>query len=364
MQKKILVIEDEFEIRKDILKTLSLSDYQTYSAGDGASGLELAKKFKPDLIISDIMMPKLDGFSVLRELQKLPETSTIPFLFLSAKSERSIIREGMNLGADDFITKPYDINDLLEAIQLRLKKHEELDEIHTKKLELLSDSIHRSIPHEVRTPISLILGYSDYLMKKFDKLCTEETKEMISNIYEAGKRLNKLLDNQLLYIKLLDILSKKEEIVKYRQRKTFFAEYLIKDLIFYLDETNSRMSDFRVSLRDATLKISEEYFIKMIKEVIDNALKFSETGSAIDVKSRISGSNYYLTFRNTGRGMTEEEIKTIGAYMQFERNVYEQQGSGLGLAIVQKILELHEGSLEIKSIPDEYTEITLIMKLG
>lgn len=120
--KKILLIEDNQEVRENTSEILELANYSVISAENGKIGVELAQKEKPDLIICDIMMPELDGYGVLHILNKKPETSGIPFIFLTAKTEKTDIRKGMNLGADDYLTKPFDDTDLLNAIEARLRK--------------------------------------------------------------------------------------------------------------------------------------------------------------------------------------------------------------------------------------------------
>lgn len=122
--KKVLLIEDNKEVRENIAEILELADYDVTTAENGKRGVELAKTTSPELIICDIMMPELDGFGVLRILSKNPETSGIPFIFLTAKTEKSDMRKGMNLGADDYITKPFEEDELLEAIETRMKKSE------------------------------------------------------------------------------------------------------------------------------------------------------------------------------------------------------------------------------------------------
>jgi CRP-like cAMP-binding protein/CheY-like chemotaxis protein len=126
---KIVLIEDNHEMRENIEEMLALADYQVLSAENGKIGLELVKKELPDLIICDIMMPELDGYGVLYYLSKVPETRAIPFIFLSAKTERTDLRKGMNLGADDYITKPFEEMELLEAIESRLKKRQRFEAI-------------------------------------------------------------------------------------------------------------------------------------------------------------------------------------------------------------------------------------------
>ena len=122
--KKILLIEDNVEVRENAAEILTLANYEVTTAKNGKEGAELAQKLLPDLIVCDIMMPELDGYGVLHILNKKPETARIPFIFLTAKAEKNDIRKGMNLGADDYLTKPFDDTDLLNAIEVRLRKND------------------------------------------------------------------------------------------------------------------------------------------------------------------------------------------------------------------------------------------------
>jgi DNA-binding response OmpR family regulator len=122
MKKKILLIEDNPDVRENTCEILELAGYTVVTAPDGKVGVDLAQKDHPDLVICDIMMPELDGYGVLHILSKKPETAAIPFIFLTAKTEKTDIRKGMNLGADDYLTKPFDDTDLLNAIEARFRK--------------------------------------------------------------------------------------------------------------------------------------------------------------------------------------------------------------------------------------------------
>ena len=126
--KKILLIEDNDEVRENTAEILELANYQVLTAENGKVGVELAIQEIPDLIICDIMMPELDGYGVLHILNKREDTNKIPFIFLTAKAERTDFRKGMTLGADDYLTKPFDDTELLDAIEIRLKKAERLRE--------------------------------------------------------------------------------------------------------------------------------------------------------------------------------------------------------------------------------------------
>ena len=122
--KKILLIEDNISVRENTTEILELANYEVLAAENGKIGVELATNNTPDLIICDIMMPEMDGYGVLHVLSKNPKTATIPFIFLTAKADRTDLRKGMEMGADDYITKPFDDIELLNAIEARLKKNE------------------------------------------------------------------------------------------------------------------------------------------------------------------------------------------------------------------------------------------------
>src|SRR4051812_39373270 len=122
MSKKIVLIEDNKSVRENIVEILELAEYQVSAAPNGKKGVDLVLKETPDLIICDIMMPELDGYGVLHMLSKNAKTSSIPFIFLTAKADRTDFRKGMEMGADDYITKPFDDIELLNAVETRLKK--------------------------------------------------------------------------------------------------------------------------------------------------------------------------------------------------------------------------------------------------
>lgn len=142
--KTILLIEDNNEVRENTAEILELANYKVLTAPHGKVGVELAKKEKPDLIICDIMMPELDGYGVLHMLSKNPDTASIPFIFLTAKSEKDDFRKGMNLGADDYLTKPFDDLTLLDAVEMRLRKNEVVKAEFKKNNEGLDEFINRA----------------------------------------------------------------------------------------------------------------------------------------------------------------------------------------------------------------------------
>jgi CRP-like cAMP-binding protein/CheY-like chemotaxis protein len=144
MKKKVLVIEDNSDIRENVVEILELADFTVFEADNGKTGVDLAVKNLPDIILCDIMMPELDGYGVLYLLSKNPDTAAIPFIFLTAKAEKVDLRKGMEMGADDYLTKPFDDMELLNAIESRLKKKEVQQNFYSKSLERLDNLISRN----------------------------------------------------------------------------------------------------------------------------------------------------------------------------------------------------------------------------
>jgi CRP-like cAMP-binding protein/CheY-like chemotaxis protein len=183
--KKILLIEDNREMRENTSEILDLANYAVLTAENGKIGVEIAKRDKPDLIICDIMMPDLDGYGVLHILNKDPETAGIPFIFLTAKAEKSDMRKGMNLGADDYLTKPFDDTELLNAVEVRLKRSEFFKKNYTRDLSGLITFIKEA--KEFSLPDKVTSEYKVRPYKKKDSIFHEGDTPSFVYFINKGK---------------------------------------------------------------------------------------------------------------------------------------------------------------------------------
>ncbi|MDP3354116.1 MAG: response regulator [Flavobacteriaceae bacterium] len=195
--KKVLLIEDDDIVRENTAEILELANYQVETAKNGRIGIEKAKSFLPDIILCDIMMPELDGYGVLQIHSREPIISRIPFIFITAKTEHSDVRKGMNLGADDYILKPFQESELLSAIESRLKRREVFENKKINSSEYQSKSI-----DDLLTPEKLISYPKDYTIycegnnSKYLYLIlkgevktykiTSDGKELITGIFKDG----------------------------------------------------------------------------------------------------------------------------------------------------------------------------------
>lgn len=355
---KILIIEDEELIRDSIANYLDEEGYQSITADNGIEGIKIAKDLNPDLIICDIKMPEMDGHQVLQTLRTDSRTSTIPFIFLSAMVDKNDLRKGMMLGADDYITKPFRPEDLLNSIKTRLEKYAELK----KKMDTLKDSIAHTLPHELQTPLVTIIGYSEMLSERFKDGQDEEAFEFSQQIHQAGLRLNRLIRNFIFYEKL-QLMSLDPSSKELAGGVCDINKKMIEESSNKIAARYNRIGDLHITVKHSAIKIPRTYLQLLMEELTDNALKFSEPGSKVKISGQVNENSYNLIFSDSGRGMTDEQLANIGAYFQFEREKYEQQGMGLGLAISTKIVELYKGNIKTESEYGEFTKISISLPL-
>lgn len=351
---KILIIEDESDIRETLKDVLTIIGYDVYEAENGQKGILIAKEIIPDLIICDIMMPIIDGYGVLSTLRKNPLTFSIPFLFLTARSTTSDRRFGMELGADDYITKPFNGDEIIRAIETRLEKSREIKDFYKDNLEDLRQNIASSLPHELRTPLTIMMGFAQMIKSGVNRLSKDDIKSMAENIYDAGNRLFKLIIKYTHYSELLSI--EKGDINL--NEKIIDADRVIVDTAVAMASMYDKEDNLILEADRVKLKIPEQYFAKLIEELVENSLKFSDPETKIIINGKNTADKYIILFENSGREMRNEEISRIGAFVQFERKLFEQQGAGLGLAIVKKTCEIFNGSFNIKS-EDSITKVII-----
>lgn len=355
---KILIVEDEDAVRGNLEDLLKAEGFGTLAAKNGLEGYKTAMRLEPDLIISDIRMPQMDGFELLEKLQENPVTRLIPFIFLTARADFKDLRKGMTAGADDYIMKPYQIDDVLSAINLRLKKKDNYLAIVKEFKEVLM----KRIPHELRTPLVGILGLSDFLYEDVDEIPKDEIKVIAESIKFSGKRLHRRIEKFLTYTELLDqSQDKKNESIK-----TGFElepNEISSKLLNKADEFHRR-GDLSISIEKAMILTDCNAFYTMLIELTENSLKFSEKGTPI-VISGVKKINYYEIkvidkCACCGKILPEK----IQAFNKFGKEDLTDEGIGMGLAIVKKIIELCEGEISFNNPDSETHSIEIKLKLA
>ena len=346
--KKILLIEDNEAMRENTAEILQLAGYDVYTSPNGKEGVEQAAKEKPDLIICDIMMPVLDGYGVLHLLSKNEETNSIPFIFLTAKSERSDFRKGMEMGADDYVTKPFDDIELLNAIEKRLKKSEVIKKKYTKDLDGLNEFLigvknfedlkNSADSREVRNYRKKDIIYQEgnhpkgiYFVSK-GKVKTYKTnesgKEFITGLYKEGDFFG--------YLSLLEETEYTDSAACLEETEVCLVP---KEEFYALLYKNADISKKFIQLLSDELHEKEEQLLKIAynsvrKRVSEALLKLYDRYKKEDqTKFSISISREDLA--NLAGTATETTIRTLSDFK--EEGIIEINGGTISFTHVEKL---------------------------
>src|SRR5277367_425103 len=305
--KKILVIDDEEWLREMIQLALRQKGYEVVEAENGEVGIEKARKILPDLILCDVNMEKVDGYLTLSSLRGDPTTAAIPFILMTGLADNAGMRHGMELGADDYLPKPFTIDALYAAVDARIKKAQALRDEAEKKLADLRDNISMMLPHELRTPLNGILAYGEILSTESETLQPAEIAEMGQIIHESGKRLERLIENFLIYSQIELLGSDPQRASALRKKQTAMPRKIVESVATHQAETLNRKNDLKLDLSDKPVAISEEYLTKIVDELTHNAFKFSNAGKGIQISLFPSNTELTLTIADHGRGLQDRK---------------------------------------------------------
>ncbi|HEX9615712.1 MAG TPA: hybrid sensor histidine kinase/response regulator [Bacteroidota bacterium] len=362
----ILIIDDEDLMRAMSRAVLEEHGFTVLEAGDGTDGLAKAAETPPDIVLCDIEMPGKNGFEVLKMFRENSTTSAVPFVFLTGKAERSDMRKGMDLGADDFLTKPFTAVELLSTVKSRLHHRARLQGDIEGKMEELRHNISSSVPHELRTPLTGILGFGAILKEQAGSMDAEDLKQVADHILDSGQRLQRTLEKFWKYSEIA-FLARDESARKALQSEQLHkAQTVIRLSANERAGSYGRESDLHLFLSpDVCIRVHHDHLTALMDEVIDNAFKFSKAGTGVDVRcdADADGSAAVISVEDAGRGMMNEQVSRMGGFMQFDRKHHEQQGLGLGFSIARELARLYEGEVSVSSEEGKGTTVTIRLPL-
>ena len=351
---RILIVEDDINLLEGIQTVLELDNYSVITVENGEQALAILSEstVPPDLIVSDIMMPHMDGIQLLREVRKVAAWIKIPFIFLTALSEKVDIQRGKQLGVDDYLIKPFDADDLLIAVESRLNRHKMLNAVYDDAMSTLKHNILTILNHEFRTPLTFVVAYADMLNDETQRLSDEELLAFLRGVNTGALRLRRLIEN---FIQLVEMETGDAQKA-YDLRKAPITD--LADLI-----EAARLEVFNVTHFSQPFYVDVEYglppFIgdsqylrSALVQLIDNAVKFSQDDQAITAGAHRVGDEVHLWVQDRGRGIDPAQQERIWeTFYQIDRDIHEDQGTGSGLAIVDHVATLHGGHTEIESQP-------------
>ena len=364
----ILVVDDEPD-NFDVLETLLTElDLRLYYAASGEEGLRMLEVVDIDVILLDFAMPGMNGLEFCRQVKLHSVWSTIPIVMVTSRTASSDLAQSLEAGADDFISKP------VNSVELRARLHSMLrirsqyqklasaNDLQQRAIETLKENLATlrgtfasTIPHEFNTPLMGILFSLELALSNEDSFDKERIRELLTITYRSAVRLENTTQRFLRYATL--------ESLEYPPVGRVSSKTIL-DIAEPIVKKHDRLTEFACELQEVQLALSQEHLTWIVSELIDNALKFSNPGTRVAIVGRKSNTGYELHFNDWGRGFTSEQIASVGAFMQFERDVYEQQGAGLGLTIAIKTSRLYGGKCEVVSSYGDGTTIRVQLPLA
>jgi two-component system sensor histidine kinase/response regulator len=360
---KILVIDDTLSIREELKDILVFEGMEVMIAENGQEGIDRAKESCPDLILCDIMMPIKDGFKVFNELQHDFFLKDTPFIFLTARATTEDVRQGMILGADDYITKPFSIDLLISSIKSRLAKATKRERSEKERRENLQYNISRALPHELRTPLNGIIGLSS-IMKEDPELSREEILEFSEGIYESGHRLLDTIQKFLYHTEVELLLNNESKKDLLQSEIMEYGILMLSNQCEQVATKHNRLSDLKINPNLFNAKISLNHFEIIISNIVDNAFKFSKKGDPVLIEVITDETFVHISVCDIGIGIDGMTKKNIEAFTQFNRDKMDQQGLGLGLITAIKLIEFYSGEISCSSNNEKGTCVKLSFLLA
>jgi two-component system, sensor histidine kinase and response regulator len=356
----ILVIDDEPNNFEVIETLLNAENYDIYYASNGAEALASLDTFNPDVILLDLMMPHMDGLEVCQRLKLMRKWKSIPIVMVTASSGKTVLAECLAAGADDFINKPVDATELRARVSsmLRIKKQfdriESLTKLQQKNITGLENDLGElgcdlavSFANELNIPLNSILERLGDLNQNLDRFSQSEILNLVNSANRSAVELQQLTHKFWIYLELA--LEKKQ----FENDETCQISQIIEQVAIFQSRSLHREEDTLLELENAKVAVSEQHCEWIVKELLDNGFKLSESGSSINIRSQTIDRQFHLW------------VTASRLHQNIDLSL-EDRELGLSLKIVKKIVDIYDGLFEIASVVGnrDYMAVHITLPLG
>ena len=360
----ILLVDDEAVLRELLQEILEEAGYKVATAGDGRQALAVLDSVSPQLVVSDITMPGMDGFQLYAEVRARPRFVSVPFVFLSGLGSEIDVREGKKLGADEYLTKPVREADLLIAVRARLDRSAQIEAAHRGQLQKLKLDILETLNHEFRTPLTVLVGYGQMLRDFSAQLTPEKLAALVDGILAGSSRLERLVRDLVL---LVDLQSGAAQDAFDREQAPIpDLGDLLRDVVDeHAERAQARgvrlVADVPAAL--PAVRGQRELLAQSLGRLVENGIKFSKPeGGTVTVTARLVDGSVRIQIADQGIGIERGQLERItDMFYQVDRQRMEQQGCGTGLTIARSLVGLHGGMLDVASVPGAGTTFTVTL---
>ncbi len=363
---RILVIEDDDPVRENIVDLLTAEGYYPIQARDGEEGAHLAWEWLPDLIVCDILLPHLDGYGVLAKLSRDPATATIPFIFLTALGSQDQIRKGMGLGADDYLTKPFNLNDLLKSIEIRLQKNRTLSQQARRVRSESATEQNDRLPRELLPPLNQVLRGAQVLLEQGSRLEPGRLLEIAGQIHQLAGQMIHRTQNQLFLADLEVMISDPASLLEYQKAETINAQDVINEIAQAVAFQSQRQADLVLDLGEAHLKMAYDHLLKMMEELLTYAFQVTSSGESVQMTGRQLPKRkvYQLKIGLRDWKLDDEMVERLSSSDLTPQAISGTSQADLGLVIIWRLVDLYRGQIQYIKETSGGAKITLSLPLA
>lgn len=328
------------------------------AAGNGKQALDMIPEARPDLILLDVMMPGLDGFEVCEQLKKDPETKDIPVIFLTARVDTTDVIKGFDLGAVDYVTKPFKGAELLSRIKTHLElkfARESLKELNATK-----DKLFSIIAHDLRNPLQVLMFSADLLSRNYDDYDENKKKEFIRKIFIGTNQLSDLLDN------LLGWARSQRGIIETEIEKIHISTLAEENVTLFKDLAEKKNVRLTSEVDSGYYAFADRNMVHIIiRNLVSNAIKFTPTGGEVKITASANFDSMQICVVDTGVGIPAEDISNLFRIDKQKTTLgtAKEKGSGLGLILCKEFAEKNHGTIDVTSIPGEGSSFKVSLPL-
>jgi DNA-binding response OmpR family regulator len=349
----VLVVDDNPLILDVVRGLLRSQNYQVFTSKNGFEALDIIQSKQVDIIICDVMMPRMGGYELHDLVRQNPECTHVPFIFLTALDDRGEIAQGKGVGADDYLCKPFEPRELLAVVRGKIMRAQSIKAQSDKKYDNYRRRVIHTLSHEFRTPLVAINTGMELLMEHSKTLDPDKSKSLLDAVRRGGRRLEKLVSDFM-------VLQQMEAGVIKRVFDSRAARVAVPDLLYHYMQAKGCVyvdRGVKICVTDDSegqcVKVVEPHIVDCIERVVSNAVKFSSVPSSsaveVDIHAYVSQGEVSIDVKDRGIGLDPDKLdEAIDVFGQVNRERLEQQGGGLGLPIASRYAAVNQGRLEFE----------------
>lgn len=360
----VLVVDDNPLIVSVVKSLLGAANYEVFTASDGQQALDVLEHRNVDLIVCDVMMPTMDGFQLHTTVRSRTSLSHIPFIFLTALGDAVDVHQGKEVGADDYLVKPFDPSDLLSVVKGKITRARGLKAASEERFDAYRKRVVHVLSHEFRTPLVAINTGAEILIDHKDKLDPAKVSTLLDAIARGGKRLERIVTDFMVLQQIEAGIAQRMFDTRSIERKAdvLFAQFI------ELNRAELEHDGFEVRMESRAptgwIKVYEPHIWDILERLVSNVRKFKGQQLVVEFALHEDAQSVIFSVSDRGIGMDVTKVhEAIGLFGQLDRDKLEQQGTGLGLAIASRYAQINGGRLEFSARVGCGTTVALVLPI-